>query len=55
MPSRGRRVIRCTGATTKSGAGLNVNRRIRVASTTTASWIENAAPIQTRGPTPNGR
>jgi hypothetical protein len=54
-PPRGRSVTRCSGHTAKPVASWSWKRRIAVASTSVASCSANVAPMQMRGPAPNGR
>src|SRR5262249_10131791 len=51
----GRTVIAATGITGRSSARATTNCRTMRASTKVASVSANCAPMQTRGPMPNGR
>ena len=54
-PPRGRSVTFNSGHATWPGMSAKSKLRTIVATTIDASWIAKAAPMQIRGPTPNGR
>jgi hypothetical protein len=55
MPPSGRSVTRATGLGLWPASGAKRKHRTKVARTTAASMVANPAPMQMRGPPPNGR
>ena len=54
-PPFGRNVTFSTGHTAWPGASSSLKFRMIAATTIVASWMAKVAPMQMRGPAPNGR